>query len=105
MTRPWLAGSAALESKVAQEGRQTARAAAVRNSSGQSAAWPFGRMTAIMNTPVNDADQIVSVLVLNRPERKPVSQRLASTIGTPTQATYSDMAETSRRNSSTRYMG
>src|SRR5260221_13757296 len=99
MARPWAAGSAALESRVAEEGRQTARAAAVRNSSGQSAAWPFGRITAIMNTPVSAADQMAIVLTANRPETKPVSQRLASTIGTRTQATYSDMAETSRRNS------
>jgi len=61
--------------------------------------------TTIMKAPVRNADHLVRVLVLKRAARKPVSQTLAITIGTPTHATYSETCDTPRWKRSTRYMG
>src|SRR5579871_2266903 len=105
ITRPCAAPPAAMESKVAHEGRHSANAADVRNRVIHSAPIARGTTTMTQKNPVSSPDQTASVLLLIRRERKLVSQRLAMTIGTPTQATNSETRETPRWYSSTRYMG
>src|ERR1700733_2523895 len=105
MTRPCSASLVALDSNVAHAGKQMASAADVRNRVAQSD--PRGRIatTKIMKAPVRNADHIVKVLVLKRAPRKPVSQALAITMGTPTHATNSETCDTPRWKRSTRYIG
>src|SRR6202167_4630359 len=103
MTHPCSASLVALESKVAQAGKQIASAADVRNRVTQSDRRVGIATTTIMKTPVRNAEHRVRVLVLKRAARKPVSQALAITMGTPTQATNSETCDTPRWTRSTRY--
>jgi|SRR6516225_4761260 len=90
MTRPCSAALAAFDSGVAQLGRQIANTAPVANRTGNRPNRIVGTTTVAIKTPVNSADAAVILLMGMRAERKPVSQILASTIGTPTQATNSE---------------
>src|ERR1700721_4673996 len=96
MMRPCSASLVALESNVAQAGRQIADAAAVRNRVTQSDSRVRTTTTMTMKAPVRNADHRVRVLVVNRTARKPVSQALAITMGTPTHATNSETCDNAK---------
>src|ERR1700760_1518567 len=94
MTRPCSSSLAAFESNVAHAGKQMASAADVRNKLTQSDRGLRMATTVIMKAPVRNAEHMVSVMVLKRAARKPVSQRLAIAMGTPTHATNSEICDT-----------